>query len=1023
MLNKKVSLHANPASVNEVLLEIAAQCDLSFRQINNTISVKIADRRRTEKEVEVVLQTTSITGKVSASDSPDGLPGVNVVVKGTTLGSVTDINGNYIIDVPGPETILVFSSVGYLTEEIRVGNRTSINVELAMDVTSLEEIVVIGYGTVKKSDLTGSVVSIRDEDLTAIPVTNALEVMQGKVPGLDLTKSSGQAGAGLNFTIRGNRSLNAGNQPLILVDGIIYGSTMDVNPNDIASIEVLKDAASTAIYGTLGANGVILITTKKGAEGKAKISLNSYYGVQTLGGYAHIMDGPEWVDLRREARRTVGEWNSPADDANIFNPTQLENFRNGIYTDWAQQLLSTGSQQNHQIGISGGANRVSYYFSLEYFNEKGLMRNDELDRYSGRFTVDYKLTDNIKLSTNLMYTIRDHDRRRDPLNQANKMSPLGPAFDEEGNVLTFPVGDASTLNPLNDEIPGNFVDNEMNRRFFGNISLDWTILQGLTFTSRLGVDNTTSRRGLFAATNTIEVGPQGQSLARINHSMFSRTTWENFMNYTKSLDKHDFQVLVGSSIWATNREDSFLEGRDVLSPTMLFHNMGATQDGFRLGSELIQTSIASVFTRFNYKFNNKYLFTGVLRADGSSVLAPGNKWGFFPSAAVSWIAKEEDFLRGVDALTELKFRLSYGVSGNSAVSPYQTLGGLSKSTYAFDRGAAEMGAFGFYPSLIAASDLSWETTGTTNFGIDFGLMNNRITGAIDIYQQDTRDLLMQRALPTTSGFASSWDNVGRTRNRGIEVLVSTINTDRPQGLRWTTDFTFGANREEIVELVTGDRDLANNWFVGHPIVSYYDYEKIGIWQLGEESLAAENQQLVGEIRVRDQDGNGVITPEDRTILGSNVPRFNLGVNNRLSYKNWDLTFFLFARVGQTIISEAAGSFKIDGLENGPMVDYWTPENPTNAYPRPNAGTSRASTRYYSTLQYVDGSFLKVRDITLGYNIPTAVTDRMSLNRVRIYTTAKNYFVWSHMGPYDPERGGNLSFPMTRQFVFGVNIDL
>lgn len=968
-------------------------------------------------------QSVRIAGKVVSGADGEPIPGVTVLLKGTSLGTSTEVDGNYTLEVPDRNGTLIFSFIGYMNKEVAIDGRSSIDVELTDDMQNLGEVVVIGYGTVKKSDLTGSVVSVRDKDLTAIPVTNALEVMQGKVPGLDLTKSSGQAGAGLNFNIRGNRSLNAGNQPLILVDGIIYGSTMDVNPNDIASIEVLKDAASTAIYGTLGANGVILITTKRGTEGRSKISVNSYYGIQSMGGYADIMTGPQWVDVRREARRTVGEWNGPEDDANIFNPTQLDNFRNGIYTDWARELLGTGSQQNHQIGISGGDNKLSYYFSLEYFNEKGLLVNDELDRYSGRMTVDYKVADNLTLSTNLMYTIRDHDRRRDPLNQANKMSPLGPPYDSDGNVLTFPVGDASTLNPLMDQVPGNYEDNEQHRRFFGNVSLDWKISNNISFTSRLGIDNTTSRRGLFSATNTIEVGPNGLSLARLDNGLSSRTTWENFANYNNTFGDHNLQVLLGTSVWATLNETSFAEGRDLLSSTMLYHNIGATQDAIRVGSNYVRSSLSSFFGRVNYKYKDRYLFTGVLRTDGSSVLAPGNKWGFFPSAALSWIVKEEGFLRNNDAISEMKFRLSYGVSGNSAVSAYQTLGGLSKSTYAFDRGAAEIPAFGFYPSLIAASNLGWETTASTNFGIDFGFANNRITGSVDIYQQDTKDLLMQRALPTTSGFTSSWDNVGRTRNRGIEVLLSTINVDRFQGFSWFTDFTFGANREEIRELVEGDRDLANGWFVGYPITSYYDYDKIGIWQLGEESLAAENQQTPGEIRVRDIDGNGIITPEDRTIIGSNVPRFNLGINNRLSYRDFELSFFVFARVGQMIISEAAGSYKIDGLENGPMVDYWTPENPTHAYPRPNAGTSRASTRYYNTLRYVDGSFLKIRDVTLAYNLPSQIAQRLSVSRLRVYTTAKNYFVWSHMGPYDPERGGNLSFPMTRQMVFGLNIDL
>lgn len=967
-------------------------------------------------------QTRTVSGKVTSSEDTEGLPGVSVILKGTTQGTTTDLNGEYEIDLPEGPATLVFSFIGFVSQEIAVENRSQINLELALDMQDLGEVVVVGYGTIKKSDLTGSVVSVRDEDLTAIPVTNALEVMQGKVPGLDLTKSSGQAGAGLNIRLRGNRSLNAENGPLVLVDGIIYGPTLDVNPNDIASIEVLKDAASTAIYGTLGSNGVILITTKRGAQGKPKVSLNSYYSTQSLEGYDYIMSGPEWVDFRRESRRTVGEWSSPGDDGNIFVPQQLENFRNGVYTDWANEVIGTGAQQNYQVSVAGADEKVNYYFSMEYFDEQSLFENDELKRYSGRMAVDYKASDKLKLSTNIMYTLRDQDRRRDPLNWANKISPLGPAYDENGEIITLPLGDATTVNPLNDQIPGNYVDNEINRRFFGNVSLEWKPITSINFTSRLGLDNSNSRRGVFMGENTIDVGPDGRTVARATNNMASRITWENFATYSKASKDHDFQVLLGQSMWAANKENYFAEGLDLLSPTMLFYNLGAAQDGIRINSELEKVSLASFFTRVNYKFKNKYIFNGVLRADGSSVLAEDNKWGFFPSAAVSWIAKEEGFLVNNSTISELKFRLSYGISGNSAVLPYQTLGGLSKSTYAWDEGSSESAAFGYYPSLIAAS-LGWEETASLNFGIDFGFFNNRITGTIDLYEQNTTDLLIERAVPATSGFTSSWDNVGKTRNRGVEVLLSTVNIDQPNGFQWNTDFTFTHNKEEIVELVEGDRDLANGWFVGYPISSHFDYEKTGIWQLGEEDQALENQQQVGEIKVKDQNGDGIITPDDRTILGSNVPKFNLGVNNRVSYKGFDLSVFVFARQGNMIVSEANGSYKIDARENGPRVDYWTPENPTNAYPRPNAGTSTGNARYFSTLRYADGSFVKVRDITLGYNLPQQLIDNLSISRVRVYATAKNYFVWSDLGGYDPERGGSLSFPMTRQLLFGVNIEL
>lgn len=970
---------------------------------------------------------TRVSGRVTADDDGSPIPGATVMLQGTSNGTITDVDGNYSINVDAANAVLVFSYVGYLTEEIPVNNRSVVDISLMTDIAELMEVVVVGYGTVKKSDLTGSVVSVRGEDLTAIPVTNALEVMQGKVPGLDLTRNSGQAGAKLDLNIRGNRSIQAGNSPLVLVDGIRYEGSLDVNPNDIASIEVLKDASATAIYGTLGANGVILITTKEGVKGKSKVTFNSYYGIQSSKGYADIMSGPEWVALRRESRRTVNEWNGPEDDANIFNPTQLENFRNGIWTDWADEIIGRGSQQNYQIGISGGAEKMTYYLSTEYFDEKGLLANDELKRYSGRMNIGYNILDNLKVSTNLMYTFKDWDVRRDPLNQANKMSPLGRPYDDDGNFLTFPVGDASTLNPLVDEQPGAYENNEINKRFFGNLSLEYKPITGLNITSRFGVDQHSNRNGLFAATNTIETGANGLSLAKAELVNFSRVTWENFADYSTTLSEgHELSALLGTSIWSQREEMFGALGRDLLSSTMLFYNLGATQSGYELESYLTEQSLASFFGRINYKLLNKYLLTLVMRADGSSVLADGKKWGYFPSASVAWILKEENFLRNSNAISEMKLRVSYGLSGNSSVKPYMTRGGLGKTTYAFDRDGSESPAFGFFPAALSNPELSWETTATANLGLDFGFFNNRLIGSVDIYQQDTRDLLLLRNLPTSTGFESVISNVGKTQNRGIELQLGSTNIDIPNGFRWTTDLSFAANKEEVVELGEGvERDLSFGDYglhVGHPINVFYDYDKIGIWQLGEEDEASFNDQKPGDIKIRDVDGINGITPEDRVILGNSNPDFTLGFTNRFSYKGIELSAFIFARYGQMIESEAAGSYKIDGLENGPVVDYWTPENPTNAYPRPNAGTSRASTRYYSTLQYVDGSFLKIRDITLAYNFSPDFLDRLNISRLRVYATAKNYFVFSEIAPYDPERGGALSFPMTKQMVFGLNLE-
>jgi TonB-linked SusC/RagA family outer membrane protein len=974
-----------------------------------------------------------ITGKVTSAEDGQGMPGVNVAIKGTTKGTTTDTDGSFRLEAGANET-LVFSFIGFTAQEVAVGNQKSIDVTLNPDVNELEEVVVVGYGTTKKSDLTGSVVSVRGEDLTQIPVTNAMEVLQGKVPGLDLTRTSGQAGAGLNFTLRGNRSLGGANQPLVIVDGIPYGDPIggspdfvDVNPNDIASVEVLKDAAATAIYGSRGANGVILITTKRGVAGKTKISVNSYAGIQTTPAYDHIMDGNEWVALKREAYRAIGQWNSPEDDnVGMFRaPMQLENYRNGIMTNWAEEVLKDyGSQQNHQVSVSGGGEKSNYYLSMEYFNEQGMLRNDELKRYSGRLAINYSILKNLKLNTNINYTVRDWDRRRDPLNMANKISPLGSAYDDEGNFILTPVGDLNAISPLADEQPGAYKNNTRSNRFFGNLGLEWNIVKNLTFTSRLGIDLIDSRQGIFAGSNTIDAGVGGQSIGQAYLNNTRRLTWENFATYAMNIgDAHDIQLTAGTSTIKTANESYGIEGRDLLSPTMLYHNLGALQTAILPSSGLVERQMASFFGRVNYKLFNKYLFSAVLRSDGASVLAPGNKWDFFPAASAAWLLKEENFLKDVNTLSQLKLRASYGISGNSAIPPYRTQGGLNKSTYAWDKGTAELGAFGYYPSLPPAPGLRWEKTASTNIGMDFGFWRDRITGTVDLYQQDTYDILMQRNIPSSSGYSRIWDNVAETRNRGIEVLVSSNNISLPNSFKWTTDLTFTSNREQIMKLSSGDRDIANSWFVGQPINSFYDYQKVGIWQLDEEEAAKSFGQAPGQIKVKDQNGDDKITVEDRVVLGSAVPSWTGGINNRFSFKGIDLTVFVFARMGSMIASEAAGAYQSQGLENGPRVDYWTPENPTNAYPRPNANVSRTATLYYSTLKYVDGSFLKIRDITLGYALPKSITGRASLSRVRVYATAKNYFVFSKLGSYDPERGGALSFPMTRQMVFGINIDL
>jgi len=1009
-VERQVSIEVKNESIDKILTRIFENTNVSYLVKDRQIVLTTAN-----SEAEVIQQQKSVTGKVT---DPTGatLPGVSVIVKGTTTGTITDANGNYILGNLPANATLQFSFVGMKVQDVIVGNRASVNVVMTEETVGLDEVVAIGYGTVKKRDLTGSVSSIKREEIGLLPTNNALSSLQGKISGLDLTKTDGQAGAGLSFSLRGTRSLNADNGPLILVDGISYGSTLDVSPSDIESIEVLKDASSTAIYGSRGANGVILVTTKKGKSGKAVISFNSYYATQNPSGLPDIQTGEEYVAFKREAYRTQGI----TDDTKIFNADELTGIKNNEYTDWMRECLTNGFVQNNELNITGGNEKTTFNLSAGVYNEHGLLKNDKFKRYNGSIGLTHSLLSNLKVGANVLYSYKDNDKRFDPLNQANKVIPIGKAYDDNGNIILNPIlGSAYNMSPLADEIPGSYVDNRINKRVFFSSTIDWAILKNLAFKSTLGLDIQDGRRGYYIGKNTIS-GAGAKSTSGVETTNFLATTFDNTLTYTKDLGVHNFTVLLGSS-YISNKTEAFNgKGNNQVSGTTSFYDLNSNAIEKNIGSSLVELEMMSYFGRFNYKFKDRYLLTASLRADGSSVLAKGHKMGYFPSVALAWRMKEESFLKGVDVLSNLKLRTSWGEAGNSAISPYQTLGGLGKTTYSFD----ETAAYGYYPKALANSNLKWETTRTVNLALDFGFFKDRLNGTIEIYESNTRDLLMSRVLPGTSGFSSVMENIGKTRNRGIEIAINTVNfrSSGPKGFTWTSDFTYSKNNEEIVELTNGsDRDLGNLWFVGSPIKVWYDYKKIGIWQLGEEAEALKYGQKPGDIKVLDVNKDGKIdATNDRIIVGTPRPKYSLGLNNKIAYKGFDLSTFLYARVGQTIMSEASGNYKISGMENGPKVDYWTPENPTNSHPRPDQSKT-ANSAYMSTLYYVSGSFLKIRDITIGYSLPSHLTDRIGFSKLRVYSTFNNFFTFSKMKPYDPERGGSISFPMTRQVVLGVNV--
>ena len=971
--------------------------------------------------LNVHAQNKNVSGTV-LDNSGQPVIGASIVVVGQSkLGTVTDIDGKFSIAIPATSKKIEVSYIGMVSQVIEAKAGTPMKIIMKDNLKDLDEVVVIGYGVVKKRDLTGSMTSIKSEDIVATPTTNALESLQGKVAGLDMTKSSGQTGSGLSFSIRGNRSLNASNTPLIIVDGIPYGTDIDINPNIIESMEILKDASSTAIYGSRGANGVILITTKKGTQGKTKVTYNGYYSTNSVAAYPERMNLQEWANFKREAYKADGQWASEADDAKIFG-SAYDAVKSNQDVDWVDLLMKDGSQTSHSISISNGSEKTSFNLAFEYMKEQGLVKLDNLSRYNTTLGISHKVTKDFKLNFNMVYTFQNQNIRRDPLNRAIYESPYGDVYNEDGSINPLPFNDGQTISPIAEEAAGVYKNNRRTSHLVGNIGANWNIIKNLTLTSTFGLDRKDVRNGHFADQYTHD-GAGDYSVADATNETEMNWSWENTLNYNFKIDKHDFSVMAGNALYQNEAETYTGSGHDIISPSMLFYNLGALQNSQKISSNYIKTTMASFFGRINYKFNEKYLLTLTFREDGSSVLASKHRWGFFPSAAFAWRMKEEKFLKDVEWLYNLKLRLSYGISGNSAVSAYQTQGGLGKTMYSFINNGVEGGAYGYYPALTPNTALGWEKTATTNFGIDFGFLNNRISGSIDLYYQNTYDLLMQKKVPTSTGYSISWDNIGKTENKGVEIVLNTANIVN-KDFKWNTDLTFTLNREKIKELADGsDRDISNGWFVGHPIKTHYGLKKLGIWQLNETEEAAKYGEKPGRIKIYDKNKDFKIDNDnDRVILGSEVPDFVMGMNNTFRYKDFDLRVFMYWRQGQTLHAEAAGygSFRNQG-DPGLKFNYWTEDNPTNDFPRPEKSFSSSDPRLES-LGYVDGSYLKIKEITLGYSLPKTWISKINASKVRVYCSLKNFFTFSHFDNYDPERGGSLSYPMTKQAVFGLNVE-
>ncbi len=993
----------------------------------------------------VQAQTRTFSGRVLDAGNSDPLIGAAVTLQGSTTGSITDVNGKFSLNVPAGNVTLVVKYVGYADQTVTfTANDQDVTIKLAVQQNALEDVVVVGFGTIKRRDLTGAVASVKASDIVRAPTHNPLEAIQGRAAGVDITRSSGNAGAGVDIRLRGTRSIAnpittaAGinpNAPLLVVDGVQNGGSINnINPNDIESIEVLQDASSTAIYGSQGANGVIIVTTKKGISGKAKVSYNGYYGVNGWTQFPKPRQGEDFVNLRRESYRNA-EGVIPADNVVFPIPGELAAVQAGQYVDWMDLATKNGSQQSHTVSVRGGSENTKAAFSLGYFREEGQLVNNNYTRYNFRYNVDHKLNSWAKTGILGQLAFNKTNARRDPISTALTAIPLGTPFNADGSINPLPIaGAANTLSPITDQRPGAAVDETVGNEINATAWLELTPIKGLTFRSNLGTVLANSRRGQFNDALSLSQNNQRYSAASIYNFSSRYYNWDNIITYNKEIQKHSFTITALTSYIHNDQEDATAGGiRGVLNSQSFYNLAGSEASSRTTLSTYKRNDLLAYAGRLNYGFDGKYLFQATMRWDGSSRLAPGNKWDYFPSVSGGWVISREDFMKNVKQLNNLKLRASYGVSGNSTIDAYGTQSLLSSIRMGFGNVAAPAYTFN---GTVLSPDLGWEKSATLDIGTDITAFNNRVTLNVDWYRTKTKDILYLRNLPQSSGQSLVYQNIASTQNSGVNIALSTVNI-QSKNFKWSSMATFSHNAEKITGLVDGKDIFSSNQergslFIGSQIESFYGYKKIGIWQNGETGTRfgslTGTQYKPGDIKVEDLNGDGVIDPtNDRTVIGHAQPQWYGGLQNTFTYKNFDLNIFLVARYGQMVYGEFLGRYDPSAAQNGPAnFDYWTPTNPSNDFPRPGRGNlSNLYNSNYTSLFYIDGSFFKIKNVSLGYTLPKSVTDKFKVGSFRVYATASNMFTFTKndlLKNYDPERGGAESSPLSRQLVFGVNLD-
>ncbi len=958
------------------------------------------------------------------------LPGASVKVSGSSAGAMADGNGIFSLTLNGPATLAV-SFTGMETKSVPVTSNTkNITVMLSDNGKQLNEVIVVGYGTQKRSDVTGAVASVPKARLTELPVTNVLQAIEGSVAGVNISSTSSVPGSQPAALIRGQNSINASSSPYVVVDGIPLsktgGSLNDINPNDIASVEILKDASAVAIYGTNGSNGVILVTTKRGTTGKPIIRYNGYVGTENLAHVLEPRDGPEYVQKYADYLKQTGQTQTSP----VPNNSELPNYQAGRTIDWIKEATQQGIMQDHNLSISGGTPDVKYFVSGDYLDQKGVVKGYQYQRVSIRSNLDINITNYLTVGTSLYYANNNYDGGRANLLFATAMSPYGNEYNADGTYTIYPMAPEQLYtNPLL-----GLTTDQLNRsvNLSGNGYADLKfggVLKGLRYHLNAAYNYLPTQTDSYVgrlANNLLGTGTASSSQT-------SSYTIENLLYYTRDFGKSHIDF---TGLYSAQRRRYFTSSgsaTNFVNDELSYNNLGAgaTQSS---SSYSDRYALNSQMGRLIYSYDGRYVFTATARRDGSSVFgANTTKYGWFPSVAAAWNISNEAFLRNSNIVNTLKLRGSYGRTGNEAISVYQTITTDGSVRFPFNG----VSTIGVQAGNLGNANLHWETTNQADIGVDFALLKSRVSGAIDVYDYHTSGLLLKRSLPNITGYSSVWDNIGKTANKGLELSLTTQNIIG-KGFRWETSIVYATNRNKILEIYgDGKDDLGNRWFIGQPINVIYDYKMTGVWQTGEDASKQDPGAKPGDLKFADTNHDGKITADDRVIQGQTTPKWTGGLTNTFHYKNVNLSVFIQTAQGQMQNDADLNYADESGRRNTPeQIGYWSATNPTNSFQSLNY----TNTRGYGYPR--DASYTRIKDVTLSYIVPQKFLDKIGVASLTVYLSGKNLATFTNWIGWDPEQtyytrgtgnsGSNQSafvadytnnYPVTRTFILGVNVSL